>query len=97
MATPRFDNFEVVRIRTSNFTRELEIAGTEGVILGVSQEGEGPIHYAVSIFGLDRGVMVAEEDIEPTGRRVAEEDIYDGTSIRVTDEGRLVEGEEDDD
>jgi Immunity protein 31 len=64
---PRFEYFEVVRIRMSPRTRAERIAGQEGAIVGMSLE-RGPRTYAVTLRDR-RTWFVHETELEPTGRR----------------------------
>lgn len=83
-----FTYFEVVRTVRSEANRSLGIADREGVVLGIADDEPPAVWYSVVIN--DRTYSVSEKDLEPTGRHVAREDIYDGTSIRVDSEGRIL-------
>jgi Immunity protein 31 len=63
---PRFEYFEVVRIRISPRTRAERIAGQEGAIVGMSLE-RGPLTYAITLRD-GRTWFVHESELEPTGR-----------------------------
>jgi hypothetical protein len=86
-------HFEVVRILESPATRHLGIAGLIGIILGVSaEEAEGiPLNYAVKVDSLGQSFMVSGDDLVAIGQQVPAVDIYDGTSIRVTEKGEVIE------
>lgn len=82
--------YDEVRVLETTSPRELESVGCLGVVVGLSEVSEtGDLFRAVHFDGLSRTVMVAVQQLEPTGRQVRPDDIYDGTSIRVTDAGHL--------
>jgi hypothetical protein len=64
---PRFEYFEIVRIRMSSRTRAERIAGQEGAIVGMSLE-RGPLTYAVTLRD-GRTWIVHEGELDATGRR----------------------------
>ena len=94
MTRPVFDFFEVVRVEPRpGSDAELEaLRGRIGAVLGKSaEEGELPTSYAVDIDGLDEGWSIDAEDLVSTGKFRRREDYYDGTSIRVSVDGELLE------
>ncbi len=64
---PRFQYFEVVRIRMTPRTRAERVAGAEGAILGMSLDRRAPT-YAVTLRD-GRTWLVHETELEATGRR----------------------------
>ena len=64
---PRFEYFEIVRVRISPRTRAQRLAGHEGAVVGMSLE-RAPLTYAVSLRD-GRTWFVHESDLESTGRR----------------------------
>ena len=89
--TESIELFDVVEVVATERTRALQISGRTGTVVGVSEaETAGDnAAYAVSVDGLDRTVMFVVSELRATGERKAREDIYDGTSIRVTDRGEI--------
>jgi hypothetical protein len=84
-----FEEYEVVRVRTTAATVAAGIAGLEGAVRGTAIEDDGEIvSYAVAIYERD-GICwsVAPSDLEATGRHDRRESFYDGTSIRVSKDG----------
>ena len=80
-------------MRTTPTTTDQEIAGLEGAVLGHAVEDDGEIvSYAVAIY--ERGGIcwsVAPSDLEATGRHDRRERLYDGSSIRVSEDGELLD------
>ena len=94
MFRPSFEFYEVVRIEPrSGADTELEqMRGRIGAVLDKqSEDGEQPTGYAVSIDGLDECWCFAPEDLVATGRRRRREDYHDGSSIRVSEDGKLLD------
>jgi hypothetical protein len=88
-----YEYYEVVRVRTTPATTDKDIAGLEGAVLGKAVEDDGEIvSYAVAIYERD-GICwsVAPSDLEATGRHDRRESFYDGTSIRVSEDGELLD------
>jgi len=88
-----FEHYEIVRVRETPATTDGHIAGLEGAVLGIAVEDNGEIvSYAVSIYERD-GICwsLAPSDLEPTGRHDRRENFYDGTSIRVSEYGELLD------
>jgi hypothetical protein len=69
-----------------------EIAGLEGAVLGISEDGGRIVSYAISIYDRD-GICwnVEPADLEPTGRHDRRESFYDGSSLRVSVRGELLD------
>lgn len=73
-------------------TRELEVAGATGVVVGVTGE-EGDMaepSYAVMIEPLGLVVTLSASELTPTGQRVEPGTVYDGTQVRITEHGEAV-------
>jgi hypothetical protein len=89
----RLDHFEVVEVRDTARTRELEVAGAKGLVVGVTgEEGESTEpSYAVMIEPLGRAVMLSAGELKSTGQRVEPGDVYDGTQVRITEHGEAVD------
>lgn len=70
-----------------------------GIVVGISEEN-GEQFLAVAIDTLGRTVMLKVTDVRATGRRIEREEIYDGSSLSVTEQGHVltepVDDEEDD-
>ncbi|HEV8681570.1 MAG TPA: hypothetical protein VGS09_02175 [Actinomycetota bacterium] len=66
------------------------MADREGVIVGMAEEGQSGAWYAVLVDG--KTYSIEEEALEATGRIVARGELYDGSSVRVTLEGEVGEG-----
>ena len=101
----KFNAYDVVKIMSQN-PELVEINGKEGIVLGVPQIEEDYSIFTYSVYVLDpKGKMeecwsVDEEDLQPTGKKMKEEDIYTGETVRVrvdpeTGEGYLVEDEDE--
>ena len=94
MAT-KFEFFEVVRIEATPADFE-HLQGKTGPILGKAEGDDGRWIYSVYLEDDGGAFSMNEDDLSSTGRFVKREDIYDGTSIRVsvdpeTGEGKLIE------
>jgi hypothetical protein len=85
----RFEFYEIVRITTSDKTKELGVAGDEGAILGMAEEPESGIWYTVLVG--EQTYSIAEDELQPTGRSVTRDDLYDGSSLRATMRGDIIE------
>jgi hypothetical protein len=93
--TAKFEFFQVVRI-TSKPKGFEHLQGKEGPVLGKAECDEGRWTYSVSLAELGENISLYAHEISSTGKFVKREDIYDGSSIRVsvdpeTGEGKLVE------
>jgi hypothetical protein len=90
--TVAFDYFEIVRVRPTPSDRASEIAGLEGAVLGISEDEGRIVSYAISIY--DRDGMcwsVDPADLEATGRHDRRESFYDGSSLRVSVRGEVLD------
>ena len=67
-----------------------EIAGELGAVLGSSEDG-GSWNYSVLIYSKGITWSVGEEDIVSSGRIRTREEFYDGTVIRVSKDGQLLD------
>ena len=89
-----FDFFEVVRVEPRPDAPEAIQGqrGRIGVVLGKSaEEGQEPTSYAVDLDGVDDGWSIDARDLTSTGDFRRREDYYDGTSIRVSVRGELLD------
>lgn len=88
---------DIVTIGHSDEARALEVAGEEGVVLGISaDEATGEPWFAVQVSDLPT-VMLPPSDLTPTGRSVARGELYSGESLRVTRHGRVFDDAPPDD
>ena len=90
----KFKFFEIVKI-ISNPEGFEQLQGKEGPVLGKAECDDGRWTYSVSLVELGENFSLDEDELESTGKFVKREDIYDGTSIRVsvdpkTGEGKLI-------
>jgi|GEM_PF-3029658 len=81
------DFFEVVLVCPPADDRGV---GRHGTVLGRSRGDDGAESYAVYFDDVGETSMIARSDLEPTGERRPREDFYDGTRIRVSDNGELL-------
>jgi len=94
VSRPSFEFFEVVRVepRPGSDPALEALRGRIGAVLGKgAEDGELPTSYAVAIDGLDEVWSIAPEDLVSTGQFRRYEDYYDGTSVRVSVDGELLE------
>jgi hypothetical protein len=84
-----FAFYEEVTVKSGRAGLE-EIAGESGAVLGASGDG-GSWSYAVLIYSKGITWSVGEEDIVSTGRIRTREEFYDGTVIRVSKDGELLD------
>jgi len=66
-----------------------EIAGKRGVILGMAEDA-GQWSYSVSVESSGICWSVGASDIKSTGEVRRREEFYDGSSIRVSKDGKLL-------
>lgn len=90
---PRFAHYEVVVVRTTPATVKDEIAGKTGAVMGISlPDVEGrPVSYALGGYDFEETCMVSEDELDSTGRINRREDFYSGDSIRVSQDGELLD------
>lgn len=83
--------FEIVEVLPTRRTKELNIAGRPGAILGISptEDESTQTTYAVHIY--DRGAVFSlqEDELRATGRSASRDEFYSGEVIRVTQAGDL--------
>jgi hypothetical protein len=90
MCPDSIDHFDEVDVLETPTTLELEVSGERGIVVGVS-EADGERFFAVSIEAVAGTVMLGAADVRATGRRVTRDDIYGGSTLRVTREGHVVD------
>ena len=93
MDEPRYALYEIVRLRDTAGNRSKGVAGQEGAVLGISRPEEGAAEpgYAVWLDEVGRCCWFEQRDVERTGRATRHEDFYDGTSIRVSSRGEVLD------
>jgi hypothetical protein len=86
-----FDFYELVRVAQNAETIAHGVANEVGPVLGITDPDDQQHRwYAVMIH--DSTHMFASDDLVSTGERIKREDVYDGTSVRVSQEGHVVDG-----
>jgi hypothetical protein len=90
---PQFGFYDVVRVRATPRTVELNVEGKLGAVLGISQQERepAPVSYAVSLDGVDDTYQFLEQELEATGERRRREDYYSGAKVRVNRHGEIVD------
>ena len=87
---PKFEFYEKVRI--AGAVPDLApVAGKLGAVLGRAENEDGSWGYAVHVYDERSCWDIDEEQLEPTGEFDKRETFYDGTAIRVSPEGELLE------
>jgi hypothetical protein len=86
----RFRHFEVVRARANPEGLSFDVAGAEGVVLGISADEESAEPWYAIAFGDHDTVMLPEHLLAATGRHSERSAFYDGDAVRVSREGRVV-------
>jgi hypothetical protein len=91
--TRRFAYYEVLVVRTTPQTVKDEIVGKTGAVLGISvpKAAGRRVSYALGGYDFDETCMVPEDELDSTGRIDRREDFYGGESIRVSQEGELLD------
>ncbi|GIG40431.1 hypothetical protein [Cellulomonas phragmiteti] len=85
--------FDIVVVDETEESLELEIAGAEAVVLGISEdEVTNEKWFAVQVEGLDV-VMLPAGTLTTTGRSVPRTAIYSGETLRVSPDGAVVQHE----
>ena len=87
-----YTHLDEVTIRDSQETRALRIAGAVGVVLGISESSQDR-WYSVMVDSYDESFFLAGTDLRATGRRRSAEEFYDGSSIRVSQRGHLLQND----
>jgi hypothetical protein len=82
-----FAFFEVVTVGPPPFPK---LAGRFATVLGRSRSEDGTEHYALTYAEHTESVMVEGDHMASTGQVRDRADFYDGTSIHVTVDGRVV-------
>jgi hypothetical protein len=89
-SSPQFEFYEKVRVYSSD--EELQEINQElGAVLGRVQCDEGNWRYAVHIYRDSECWDVVESDLHSTGEHDCPETFFDGTSIKVSEDGELLE------
>lgn len=78
---------DVVEVLDSESTRELELVGAEGIVIGLTEDDDTREHWFAVQVGDLPAVMLARKDLRLTGRSVTRESIYSGDRLRVSREG----------
>lgn len=90
----KFEFYEIVEVIALDPIFS-EIAGLEGVVLGMAEDDSGDWYYSVLIDQKDETWNIPGSCLETTGKYRSREDIYGGDSVRVTvngeGEGKIVE------
>ena len=95
--------YEVVRILDTPRTRDLKVVGRTGIVVGLpphllgleddggttNEADPGSAQYGVTIDS--EGFALYRRELESTGERVQREALYDGSHIRVSVKGELVD------
>jgi Immunity protein 31 len=85
--TSKFDFYEKVIVETKD-PEKARIRGKLGAVLGKSTGDNGNWFYAVSIYEEGITYFLSENEIISTGELDERETFYDGTSIRVSPDGK---------
>jgi hypothetical protein len=86
-----------VRVQPIGGSEFALLDGRLGVVLGVSGPDEEPEAYAVAVDGEAELIMLSPAEIEATGLRRNKADYYDGMSLQVSPEGRILGAKHADD
>lgn len=79
--------FSIVTIEDCEPAQELKLVGSEGIVLGLTQDDvTGETWCALKVGDL-AVVMLPAMHLTPTGRSVVRHEIYQGDSIRVSRDG----------
>jgi hypothetical protein len=82
--------YAVVEIIETPRTVELEVAGAMGVVLGGSdQHSETESSHVVLVRDVGRTVMLSAAELRATGEMLDRADIYDGTTLSVSEGGEV--------
>ena len=87
---PKYKFYEKVLV-TSNEATLQDISGETGAVLGISQSSGGEWGYAVHIYRDKEVWDIMEEHLEPTGEMDCRETFYDGASMRVSNNGDVLD------
>jgi hypothetical protein len=83
-----FDLYEVVSVEPPPATH---LSGRSATVLGRSRSEDGTETYALLYDDEPETWMADGGQLRSTGRRRRREDVYDGTSIRVSQKGELLD------
>lgn len=90
MTKPRFAFYEMVRVRTDSPTIT-SFNGLLAAVVGRVQNDDGSWGYAIHIYERQTTYSVAESDLVATGEHAKRDDFYSADSIRVSQDGELLE------
>jgi len=88
MSKARFSYYERVVVGDCGQARSLGVADKTGMILGLPEESDDLYH--VSLDDVNEAVLISEPCLRSTGVFGKREDIYDGSSVRVSEEGEIL-------
>ena len=86
----KFDFYEKVRV-VSISPSKAQIVGEIGAILGKANNEHGEWSYAVHIYRDKISWQCTENELESTGEFDKRESFYDGSSIRVSSRGQVLQ------
>jgi len=84
----KIDLYEEIRVIDD--CEDPELRGKIGVVMGISEENGVVYGYSVRFADLEHSYGFSVEEVESTGRKFKHEDFYDGTSISVSKDGKLL-------
>ena len=87
--SPQFEFYEKVRIYSPNPDLK-DISGEVGAVLGRVQRDDGKWRYAVHIYRDSECWDIDESDMHSTGEHDCRESFYDGSSIKVSEDGEML-------
>jgi hypothetical protein len=91
MATgARFDFYEKVIVASADPSKA-EITGRLGAVLGRVCDDNGRWSYAIGLYDGGACWFCWEDELRPTGEFDRRESFYDGSSIRVSQHGELLD------
>jgi hypothetical protein len=86
----RFDFYEEVIVGSTNPALS-EIHDELGAVLGRACGEDGRWYYSVSIYRTGLCWFCMEDDLRPTGKFDRRESFFDGSSVRISQRGELLE------
>jgi hypothetical protein len=87
--------YDIVQIGEPGDALTLEVAGAEGIVLGVSEnEDTGERWFAVQVGDLPV-VMLPLNSLRLTGRSVSRGSVYSGDHLRVSKTGNILQSDRD--
>lgn len=84
----RFVYYEVVRVVAADDTVPADVVGQYGHVLGLPDPGDRSDEQWYTVLVNGEAVCVRERDLAETGEVSRREDIYPGSSVRVSRDGR---------